>query len=505
MMKKINILAILLAAFVFSACVEDESTEAVKPISEITIVEGSMQKVYNVNANETLTIAPQISQSNEQKPLQYSWEVDLEVVSREETFVYKATTLGSFNCRLIVENEDGKTFYTFKLNVNTEYEEGLTVISNDPEGNSCLSFMLTPTDGSDRKFYDGDCFSIVNADIRFASNVVDMAQCDKNLMLICQGSAKANDVPTIYYLNDKTFVVENMVEITDYSPSEFKPVRFAIPATTSFGTSYPILCENGKIYDFSAFERAVAQPVKMQSTYENACVVNTNPNSSYYDFLFWDKEAKGLALLYTGYGPFYCDTTYHATRADCLAGKNYYAGENFVAMTLIHKTQKQLNEGGNIAEMIVLTESDGLLNRSMICTSFHVYDFETGKNVLYDNDGINLCSVMPDLINATTPCIANQTYNSMLYAQGNKVMKWYYKSTDFIEDAKVLCSVGSDKAVITAFDISADHKQTYVSFYEPDQPGMNGSVWVFDTDKGTVLEQYNNVCYKPVKMIYKRK
>ena len=43
------------------------------------------------------------------------------------------------------------------------------------------------------------------------------------------------------------------------------------------------------------------------------------------------------------------------------------------------------------------------------------------------------------------------------------------------------------------------------AFYEPDQEGLNGSVWVFDTDKGTVLEKYDNVCYEPVKMFYKKR
>ena len=53
--------------------------------------------------------------------------------------------------------------------------------------------------------------------------------------------------------------------------------------------------------------------------------------------------------------------------------------------------------------------------------------------------------------------------------------------------------------------MSADHKVTYVSFYEPNATGKNGSVWAFDTDKGTVLKKYENICYRPVKMIYKKK
>jgi hypothetical protein len=71
--------------------------------------------------------------------------------------------------------------------------------------------------------------------------------------------------------------------------------------------------------------------------------------------------------------------------------------------------------------------------------------------------------------------------------------------------ADVLLTVGSDNAVITGFELSDDHKKTYVAFYEPNQKGLNGSVWVFDTDKGTVLDKHDNVCYQPVKIMYKKK
>ena len=111
-------------------------------------------------------------------------------------------------------------------------------------------------------------------------------------------------------------------------------------------------------------------------------------------------------------------------------------------------------------------------------------------------------------LSENTPCVANKTYSSMLFADGNKVMKWYYLNDAYLENAVELLQVGSDEAIITSFDISADHKQTYVSFYEPNQEGKegkNGSVWVFDTNSGEVLEQYDNVCYQPVKVLYKKK
>ncbi len=501
-MKKVSVLTLLLASLL-TGCVEDETTEATRPISEITIIDGTVAEVYNVNKNDTLRIVPQVVQTNEQKPLSYTWEMDLVAVSADEVWEFVGNELGSFNCRLIVENEDGKAFFPFKLNVNSPYEEGLVVISNDAEGNSCLSFMLTPTDDSEKKFYDYECFSVNNRDISFAANVSDMVHCDDNLVIICQGGGQDNDVPSIYSINDKTFVVENMIEVTEYP--DFVPVRLGLPPTSSFGTAYPILCANGKTYDYSKFESVIEEPTKMKSTYSNALLLRGDTDSYYYDVLMWDKEAGGLALLYTGYGPYYCSKTYHADRDACIAGDNYFADMNFVSMTYIHQTQKQIATGGGIYEMIVLAKNKTGLTKSVLCTSFHIRNWDIGENVLYERISKKLCGFGTPPLTETTPTIANMTYWSMLFAKGNKVMRWYFTSSAFITAADELLSVGSDKAVITSFEISADHKKTYVAFYEPEQTGLNGSVWVFDTDKGTVLEQYNNVCYEPVKMIYKVK
>jgi hypothetical protein len=91
----------------------------------------------------------------------------------------------------------------------------------------------------------------------------------------------------------------------------------------------------------------------------------------------------------------------------------------------------------------------------------------------------------------------------MLFADGNRVYRWYYNSS--VITTNVLQSVGTESAIITAMSLSPDLTKTYVAFYEPEQTGLNGSVWVIDTDKGTILNKYENVCYQPVKIMYKKK
>ncbi len=153
--------------------------------------------------------------------------------------------------------------------------------------------------------------------------------------------------------------------------------------------------------------------------------------------------------------------------------------------------------------MLVLTKLGNQVKKVVMCTYFHVYNDDTRQNVL-SAEGMSTCGYGESPINENTPCIANQTYKTLLFAKGNKVMKWSYLSSLILQAKDMQIGI-PENAEITSFEISAAHKQTYVSFYEPDKQGKNGSVWVFDTDTGEVLEKYDNVCYKPVKMIYKQK
>ena len=99
------------------ACFSDETTEATRPLSHITI-ESGIDSVYNIDKNATLVVEPVITQENKEKALTYTWEVNLEVYSHDQTLTFVGTTLGKYNCRLIVENEDGKTFFPFKFHNN---------------------------------------------------------------------------------------------------------------------------------------------------------------------------------------------------------------------------------------------------------------------------------------------------------------------------------------------------------------------------------------------------
>lgn len=505
------LLSIVLAGCM-SSCIKDNTTLADRPLSEILIDSTSIATLYNIDKNDTLVIKPHISQTNTPKEVSYIWEVNQEVFSRTEEFVFPARYLGKYLCRLIVENGDGRSFFPFTVNVNSPYEEGITVLSQDREGNSMVSFMLTPTEaGAERHFTTGDCFAVNNEDVRFASHAIDMVQSSGSLIIACQGAdgwqQNANrgrnaDVPTIYYLNEKTLVAENILTVSEYE--DFKPTHLVIPSKDASGVAYPILCENGSIYEFSTTEGAISKPTKLQSKYAQTCAVNDDGGTGwYFDLLFWDKTVGGLCEIYSGYGPYYCGKKYHLLRDECKGQDNYFNGNDIVKMVLIDLTAKQRRT--ERSEILVLTKNAFMTRKTILDTGFWVYDYENGVNMLFDNGGTTTACIGTNIIDENTPCVANKTYYSLLFGRGNRLMRWNYTTQQTLDKADVLQTFGSDNAVITDLVLSSDHLTTYVAFYEPELDGLNGSVYVVNTDTGEIQEKYDNVCYRPTRMIYKKK
>lgn len=503
-MKAFKYIYILLVAFSLNSCFKDETEEATRALAEIVIQEGSINSIYNIEKNEVLTISPIIEQKNESKPLSYTWEIDLKVYSHDDVFVYEGSELGSFNCRLIVSNDDGKTFFPFKLHVNSPYEEGVTVLSKDTQGRPMLSFMQTPLNSTDvAVFTNYDCLEKNNEDVFFASNPTDIVQTTGSLVISCAGTDAADDASTIYFMNEKTLVVENIVSGAEYSG--FKPTKLLIPSQGYDGISYPVLSADGKIYELPT-SNAILQPsTKLFGTYSQVGFVADNGSATSYDVLLWNKELKALSLIYNGYGPYYCGSKYLLQENDeNFVESNYFNGFDIVTMVPINKTAEQKKISSN--EMLVLVKGSMNLQKVVLSTFFwQPIEGSPGDYTVLDNGGLKITGAGKSPIDDNTPCIANKTYNSLLFADGNKVRRWNYTTNQQIGKSDVLQTIGSENAIITSFEISADHKKTYVAFYEPEQEGLNGSVWVIDTDNGEILERYNNICYQPVKVFYKEK
>ena len=360
--------------------------------------------------------------------------------------------------------------------------------------------MLTPTDGSEpTAFMHGDQFSINNEE-PFEDNPVDMVQSSGQLIIACQGNNDGTSPATIYCLNEKTFVLENMVTEPEFT--DFKPTFLGIPTVTSAGRSYPVICEGGHTYEFSTTEGALSRPIKLPYTYAQTAITYTK-NGGYYDFLCWDKELNALCLVYNGYSPYYSGREYHTNRDSIIANptKNIFNGLSICKMVLVEQTKDVITTP---KALVITKNQSNMFQKTLISVDF--WEIVDGENQLVDGGGYMVCGFGELSLSENTPCVAIHSSNTMLFAEGNKVRRWNYSSNDQITAAKVLQTIGDESAVITSMALSADHTKTYIAFYDPSaQNELNGSVCVIDTDKGDILNRYDNVCYQPVKIMYKKK
>lgn len=134
-----NIAILLSAIFIAVGCYEDKTKFGNKEISEIKYE--MIEDIYELDKWDTLKIAPKLSQTIE-KEIKYEWEVDHKIVSTEPILKYECDEIGQFEVRMRAYNEDGSTFISFRLTVNSPYQTGLVVLSKY-ENNDIVSFRRT--------------------------------------------------------------------------------------------------------------------------------------------------------------------------------------------------------------------------------------------------------------------------------------------------------------------------------------------------------------------------
>lgn len=511
-MKKIIYISSLVLIFLGWSCAKDDSTLGGMPISEITIEPSSVAQQYNLAKNMVLTIEPVIEQTISGKPLSYEWEVEHSVYSTDPIFNYTCNELGSFDCRLIVSNEDGKAFKSFTINVNTPYEEGLMIISKDQSGESRLSFMLHDPQSGEDTFYSDEVFSKNNPEIVFAPNVSDILVSNGSLIISCLGN---NSIPpTLYYLNAKTMDLENYVSVPEYSG--FAPINLLVCSVAQPGASYPILSADGKIYDFASTEGTVVESSKFPSTYDiETSVFYDSGSGANYNIFFWDNKDRVLVTMFNGYGGYYCLLDYdQKSNKDAISPtSNIFAAGNDtpIAMFIPRYTPRDLLR--ETPNLYVLTESQGKIRRTIINKGVWSYNMDSGLNYFDIKEKLtNIGAAAKSNLQKGAPMIASNTHKSLFFADGNTIYRWNYAQGN-ITSANVFATIGDSKTIIKGFDLSEDQNTLYVASYNSSQIGLNGSCHIIEINRTATTEDvyagnittYENISYEPVKIIYKKK
>ena len=156
------LLALPLVVLSFQSCIKDDSYGPSGNSSKLSLAQ-DLQEKYTLNRWDTLKITPNVVQTNEQKKVDYEWEINGKVVSTDASLKYVCKDFGSFPCRLKVSNGDNIQYYEFGLNVQYSYVDGLYILASNG-GKTIVSYL--PEAGSTKTF-DLDVLQKNNPSIDF--------------------------------------------------------------------------------------------------------------------------------------------------------------------------------------------------------------------------------------------------------------------------------------------------------------------------------------------------
>lgn len=462
-----------LAALLMVSCFKDNTTVDTVRISAITIDTLKLQKEYNIDKNILLPITVEVSQAVKDLPLTYEWEVNYELCSETAELAYVGDELGSFPARLKVSNVHGSAYYQFTINVNSPYEEGITLLSEAADGTMMLSMMrnysATELAAGKIRFFNTHCLTVNNPEIEFARRPTDIVQRGSQLFVSCIES------PTVYVVNDKTMEMENIVRAAEYP--DFRPMRMMIFDAGS--RSAPTICEGGAVYNLASLEQEVLPHTVFTSNYAQVSHGYAGAYQTY--FYLWDNVRKMLGF-YNGYSLWF--------------GEQFappYAGHEPIAMF----------DNMKGSTFTLISRHNGEYWQTTLGIYGTLYDDS------YNQIGVDIRENFriggAPAIAPGTPFASSSTYRSIYYAVGNKVYRKYFSDTVFPSTPWFTVDLAGTE--VTALTVSPDDKQLYVGVSQSGGSGLNGHVYILDSQTGAQVSgsPYLNVGYKPVKIIYKSK
>lgn len=482
-----------------SACIDDESTGAHIPLSEITIA--TAQDSFYVDYGSEAVITPTISQTIEGKELSYEWRASLitktsngqekadslKYISIEPELKYSFPQLGEYKVRLRVTNGDVNEMLYYRVFVQTPFIEGLFVLSTDEQQNGMTSFLRAkdekniPTGtGYDFKLR---AFESINPGCAL-NDMTDVVRIGSDMMM----SSRKDQL--LYVFDSKTFDLLSVIDLKKDVPW-MQPV--AIPSYFFDGTDVSPVTEffllsahgdfcSGDIVDMYASEDRSLYPEK--AAYEK-CFVSYIPNPDWNTlghYFFVDNTNSRIDHFSADFGT-----------NEASGSEDYFAGYNICNLIL----------KDNIGLWVVASKKED--PSSVRITKFKDldnYGWETNpfeaveKKYDYQTDHLTLT--------LATQMEMSSVYNLCMYTNGSGIYQWKYDDGGTINklpEEPVLTVDGE----ITCYSMSTDQRYLYLGVWNTkSQKELKGSVEVFDIESGKIVKTYPGIANKPVKVFYKK-
>lgn len=407
----------------------------------------------------------------------------IENVSTSPTIDYTFTKLGTFILRLRADNGESIQYKYFTLNVNSGYDEGVTILSNGESGDGHLTFIKTLTSeeataGKQEVF--PDVFSSINPGqtLRngkelFMSNAT-VKKVDYSGLLI----ATNDENGTMWHMEAKTFQLFKKSSMLS-AGSRFK--AFGGELASSSGFAAFILGENSHIYRYDM----------MMGDYTD--MIDIKPMTRIFGGLS-RTSATSESVRATIY---YTDDTL-CLRRNASAGAVYYSEKGYSVVNMA--TMRTAKKNG----LYVLFRKKENPDEYLIRNTDGV-----GGSGTFKNWGTSVNFTTSDLKMDEDSKFVNTKHSAdVYYTFQNAIYRWSLISAPATKPTITLPAGEQIRDIATNFkgrgkgDDGED--LLYVVTYNPSRAGdKKGSLYVYSFSDDSLVRSYEGICDDPVSVLYK--
>lgn len=461
------ILALFLPGILLQGCFDDDSAPGNKLLVPVEIQ--AAHDTIDANFGEELVVDfVQVNQQGADLPLTYEWgwanlsysngvlkpyplKDSLKVISHDPQLKYAFRKLGTFGLRLKIDNGESVGFKYFILNINSGLDEGLTVLSRDETGKGRLSFLrtLASRESQTTSAFMTDVMEFSNPGIPL-EGVTDMIQ-HKGWLLI--GTEQAG---RIYNMDSRNFQVQTM---------------------SSFASDFPAFAV--RKFTGNSAQNYIYMSSSDREVYVYECENNVLLQTEYFEGVQVDEG-------YLCNKPFFVNYEIPELYSPKSAGINR-SNQKLADYDVLHLTHL----GSTVYVIMAYKENPQhvyIASTSATFGSFKKvqdYESETALN-----------------IGRNSLVVSSNAYKYVYYTSGNTVYRWATGRQLPTEAFLPAFTTGE----ITAIGMDPAEKLLYIGVYDLDASSeLKGSVYVYDADTGTLVNAYEGIADRPVRIIYKER
>lgn len=490
-MKTLNyifLLCLILPGVV--ACYDDNSKLGGIPLTEVGITTDAADTI-NIYFNDTLRIHAEVECAI--GDLDYQWGIGtfnkeqtvFKKVSEEKDLEYIARTLGHFYLRQLVTTPEGSSIRYYHVFVNSQFEEGYTILGRRPDGKGSIAFMKTLTDEEAKQgmkpSFRQNVFAFANPGKELYDDPVDIDKVGSNLYILHGNSQK------LVQIDAKTF--EQVFEYDfKFYETDFIPAKI-MSYDGKYCREFYVPSRNGGVAMVQTVEQFIFPYTELP---KDIVFTDGDDRPSYFSscnkvYISKDRDA----VCWNG-----CNADREFAMRDCFG---YFKNRKVVKVFQNEKVD------GN--DVYVVNWDGGTLKITGVESGMFNFSKGDGLWVLFERE------LSPtNLIDENTPMLMNDYYTCVFFAHENKVYKWSYTQNNLPVQPFITLAEGEEVRVLNHFVKSRNddnyqdysvQKRIYIATYNPNRKGLPGSLYIYDSDTGQKLAGYTGISDEPVDMFYK--